>query len=258
MGDATLDNVRRYEPHAGPLFAAEESAFRRFLRPGMAVLDLGCGNGRVSRQLVEFGVRVYACDLNLPALREFRGSLAEPEAMPMFCADARRLPLRAGALDAVVFAYNGLDFIAPETERIRALREIERLLKPGGVFLFSSHNPVGGLLSPRGLRSLREWGNRLRGLPSVFRPYPAKDRRGISLYQASPGSVVRQVAKVTELQFAGLRATRTARAFPRPLVTLFSAWPSYAFVKADPEATKAAAGPTAPRASATGDGPPSP
>src|SRR5438034_7323 len=49
--DLTSSNVARYTPWDFDLFGAEAAIFDRFLRPGMLVLDLGCGNGRVGRRL---------------------------------------------------------------------------------------------------------------------------------------------------------------------------------------------------------------
>jgi hypothetical protein len=45
---STEANVAGYEPWEFPLFRSEEILLRRILRPGRRVLDLGCGNGRVS------------------------------------------------------------------------------------------------------------------------------------------------------------------------------------------------------------------
>jgi len=41
----------------------------------------------------------------------------------------------------VFFSYNGIDYIFPEDKRVIALKEIDRILKNDGYFVFSSHNP---------------------------------------------------------------------------------------------------------------------
>src|SRR5260370_8070512 len=45
----------------------------------------------------------------------------------------------AGSFDAVLMAYNGIDSLPPEG-RIRFLQECSRVLRRGGIFIFSAHN----------------------------------------------------------------------------------------------------------------------
>ena len=42
--------------------------------------------------------------------------------------------------DAVVFSANGIEYIRTDEGRAKCLREVARVLKPGGVFVVSSHN----------------------------------------------------------------------------------------------------------------------
>jgi len=54
--------------------------------------------------------------------------------------DARDLAeYQASSFDFVLFSFNGLDYISHD-DRLKALTEVARVLKPGGVFMFSSHN----------------------------------------------------------------------------------------------------------------------
>jgi SAM-dependent methyltransferase len=53
-----------------------------------------------------------------------------------------------GSFDAIVFAFNGLDYLFPEEQRWKCLRECKRVLRPGGVFVFSSHNPRSIFVRP--------------------------------------------------------------------------------------------------------------
>jgi SAM-dependent methyltransferase len=46
-----------------------------------------------------------------------------------------------GAFDAVVFAFNGIDYVLPDQSRLQSLAHIYRVLKDDGCFVFSSHNP---------------------------------------------------------------------------------------------------------------------
>jgi len=193
----------------------------------MRVLDLGCGNGRVAEHLAGAGALVWACDLNVGALEDWLRTEPPPGATLVLARDARALPFAGGSFHAVVFACNGLDFLASEEERLAALREVERVLAPGGLFLFSSHNRLGSVLSPRGLRSRELWRWRVRhALPSGG-PF-VEDAGGTALDHAAPGNVIRQVEAVTGLCLVEVRATRSG-VRGRPLAALLSAWPTYVF-----------------------------
>ena len=86
------------------------------LRPGMRVLDLGCGRAASSIFLHrEFGVQVWAADLWFSAsenLERIRGAGVEEGVFPIHT-DARSLPFAADFFDAVVsvdsFPYYGTD-----------------------------------------------------------------------------------------------------------------------------------------------------
>jgi len=51
------------------------------------------------------------------------------------------------SLDAAIFSYNGIDCIYPLAARIRCMREVHRVLRPGGCFMLSSHNYIGSVFS---------------------------------------------------------------------------------------------------------------
>jgi SAM-dependent methyltransferase len=232
--DQTLANVAGYPPvrWRQGLLGAERALLERHVRPGMRVLELGCGTGRVTRALLEHGAVVTASDLSPAALDAIREELGGSDRLEILKADARDLPFEDGSFELIIFAWNGLDWIHPEEDRERALREAGRLLVPGGRFLFSSHNPLGALFSWRGVRSARMWRWRLRLLISRQwgRRY-VRDPLGLLLFQASPRYVIRQT-EASGLQFESvLGASGLSR--NRLLLTFFSAWPYYAFRKPD-------------------------
>ena len=108
------------------------------LTPGMRVLDAGCGNGLYLSGLRERRVRAAGCDLSLGMLR----TVSHPS---LLNADVAALPVREGAVDVVIAAHM-LDLVP---DRPSALRELRRVLVPGGVCLVVTN---GG----QHLRSLRE------------------------------------------------------------------------------------------------------
>ena len=101
------------------------------LRPGMRLLDLGCGRGASSIFLRrEFGVQVWATDLWTSAtenLQRIRDAGVEDGVFPLH-ADARSLPFAADFFDAVIcvdaFYYFGTDDLY--------LNYVAHFVKPGG------------------------------------------------------------------------------------------------------------------------------
>src|SRR5437868_4566971 len=116
---------------ANSLWLTEWLAEALELRPGMRVLDLGCGRALSSIFLRrEFGVQVWATDLWFSAaenLRRVRDAGVEDGVFPIH-ADARSLPFAADFFDAVVsidsFVYYGTDDLY--------LNYLARFVKPGG------------------------------------------------------------------------------------------------------------------------------
>lgn len=104
-------------------------------KPGRITLDLGCGEGRVARDLSSRGHRVVGVDRS-PTLLAAAGS-ADPGSSYLI-ADAAELPFPARTFDQVV-AYNSLMDIE---EMWGAVREAGRVLRPGGTFSISVTHPV--------------------------------------------------------------------------------------------------------------------
>ncbi len=102
------------------------------LRPGMRVLDLGCGKGLTSIFLAkEFGVTVYATDLWIPATENYRRFKAlglEGIIIPIH-ADARELPYAEEYFDAVTCIDAYLYFGTEDGYMDKCLAP---LIKPGG------------------------------------------------------------------------------------------------------------------------------
>lgn len=114
-----------------------EAVERYFTVDGASVLDVGCGSGRVSKLLDDRGFEVVGIDVSESLVEQARSLFPE---LDFRVEDVRDAPFDAESFDYVVFSHFGLDYVLPKAEREAALREIYRLLKPGGVLVFSSHN----------------------------------------------------------------------------------------------------------------------
>lgn len=116
---------------ANPLWMTEWLVGALDLKPGMRVLDLGCGRAMSSIFLHrEFGVQVWATDLWFSAsenLQRIRDAGVEDMVFPIH-ADARSLPFADSFFDAIIsidsYFYYGTDDLF--------LSSLARHLKPGG------------------------------------------------------------------------------------------------------------------------------
>jgi SAM-dependent methyltransferase len=140
---------------ANALWLTEWLAAALDLRPGMRVLDLGCGRAMSSIFLRrEFGVQVWATDLWFSAsenLQRIRDAGVEDGVFPIH-ADARSLPFAADFFDAIVsidsFIYYGTDDLY--------LNYFARFVKPGrpvGIAGAGLMREIEGALPDH----LREW-----------------------------------------------------------------------------------------------------
>lgn len=130
-----VDYFQRFDD----LFPAERVLFNRLSERimGAKLLDLGIGGGRTTAHLLPVCKDYTGVDY----VPQFANETAQkyPDARIMY-GDARDLKEFGNeTYDFVLFSFNGLDCIS-DTDRPRALSEIFRVLKPGGILMFSSHN----------------------------------------------------------------------------------------------------------------------
>ncbi|GAB2838259.1 class I SAM-dependent methyltransferase [Lentzea nigeriaca] len=107
-------------------------ALRDLLGEGSGVcLEIGCGTGVHAALVRELGWTPVGVDLSGGMLRHARGRL------PVALADAARLPLRDDSVPAVISVMVHTDM--PEYPAV--LREVARVLTPGGLFVHVGVHP---------------------------------------------------------------------------------------------------------------------
>jgi SAM-dependent methyltransferase len=113
-----------------------EALARQRLGPDSRVLDLGCGRGGVMELLWREVRRAAGVDPDLASLREHRAGL------PLVCARGEALPFGVDSFDVVIGLWVLEHLPQPEV----VLRDIWRVLAPGGRFLFLTPNADHPLL----------------------------------------------------------------------------------------------------------------
>ncbi|NGO69587.1 class I SAM-dependent methyltransferase [Streptomyces boncukensis] len=153
---------------------------------GRDVLEVGAGAAQCSRWLAAQGARPVALDLSHRQLRHALrlgradggpddGPDGSEPGFPLVEADATALPFAAGSFDLACSAFGALPFVA---EPDRVMREVRRVLRPGGRWVFSVTHPLRWALAdepgPAGLTVLASYFDRT--------PYVEQDARGRTVY----------------------------------------------------------------------------
>lgn len=135
--------AERYEASAVLQHEVEERLLERLdllTEPPARVLDLGCGPGRAAAAIKRRWPRaqVIALDPALPMLRQARARSRWWRPLRCVQAEAEALPLVEGSID-LVFSSLALQWVQSLP---RALGELRRVLRPGGLLLLSTFGPA--------------------------------------------------------------------------------------------------------------------
>jgi SAM-dependent methyltransferase len=112
---------------------------------GLRVLEVGCGSAPCARWLAAQGAHPVALDLSAAMLRHAAAlGAATRLVVPLVQAGAERLPFTDASFDAVCSAFGAVPFVA-EPERV--MREVARVLRPGGRWVFAVNHPMRWMFS---------------------------------------------------------------------------------------------------------------
>jgi len=104
------------------------------LKPGMTVLELGCGAGYFTQELARSGADVVAIDVSPELLEMARGNCSAPN-VQYEIENAYALSYDDAVFDSVVGSS-----VLHHLEIEKALRDIYRVLKPAGTIYFTEPN----------------------------------------------------------------------------------------------------------------------
>jgi SAM-dependent methyltransferase len=110
------------------------------LEPGMEVLDLACGHGRIANRLAERGARVTGLDATPLFLERARADAEERGVDVDYVeGDMRELPWES-RFDRIVNWFTAFGYFDDDEEDRRVLRAAHRALRPGGRLLIENNN----------------------------------------------------------------------------------------------------------------------
>ena len=127
--------IWNWESPAGKLrWARRVKMLSRHLRPGMSVLELGCGTGYFTRELACSGANIVAVDVS-PDLLEIAKANSSAPNVRYEIQNAYELSYPDAVFDSVVGSS-----VLHHLEIQEAIREIYRVLKPSGTIYFTEPN----------------------------------------------------------------------------------------------------------------------
>ena len=160
---STKQSVEK-EYNVSGLTNVENLLIKKYFKKKGKILDIGCGAGRTTVPLAKMGYDVVGIDYS----KKMIGFAKKKYPNILFnVMNASELKYKESTFDYILFSFNGLDCIASESKRFQCIKEMRRVLKKGGILLFSTHNPFKLPLNSWKMKVLIE--NTLRG--NIFRKY---------------------------------------------------------------------------------------
>lgn len=123
-------------PRARAYLEAETAHVRERAEGALLVLELGCGYGRMLREMRARGRRLCGLDTSAGSLTLARAHVGGPDLL-LLRSRAERPGLGDGAFDFTYCAQNGLS--AFHADRLELFTAAVRVTRPGGRVLFSSY-----------------------------------------------------------------------------------------------------------------------
>lgn len=146
-------------------------------RAGQRALDVACGTGDLARAVAAHGIRVVGLDVTARMIAIARRQPSAGGLAGFVCADMMSLPFGDRQFDLVTSGYGLRNAPVLDT----ALREMHRVLKPGGrLCTLDFDRPTNGLVRLVYLSYLTmvgsAWGLLLHGDPDTYRYIPESIR----------------------------------------------------------------------------------
>lgn len=133
---STSSTVDYYEKLANiGCFRYESLLINKYFPYHSSVLDIGCGVGRTTTALKKGGYRPIGIDYSSQMIKA--AQVIDKE-IDYKVQDVRKMLFSNETFDCAIFSFNGLMLLETYEDRENAMFEIRRVLKVGGVFIFTT------------------------------------------------------------------------------------------------------------------------
>ncbi len=159
------DSIMTLKMHSSRTAETHARWFLPYLKPGMKLLDCGCGSGSITVGLAKLiepgqvtGVDISALEIERAKERAVKNKITN---IRFEAADISQLNFSDNSFDAI-FSHNVLEHIADPS---RVLREMHRVLKSGGVIGIRDIDLGGNLFAPENElfdKAIAIWGGVIR------------------------------------------------------------------------------------------------
>ena len=102
------------------------------------ILDVGCGPAIFTAELFAMGLRPYSVDLSLEMLKKARTLAALEHRASWFNCEIEQLPFKDETFNNII----SIGVIAYANDTLQAVRELARVLKPGGLLVLQCSNSL--------------------------------------------------------------------------------------------------------------------
>lgn len=119
------------------LWESERIIFNKYLNKDNKILDIGCGTGRVAISLYKEGYKnISGLDIEEEFI-EYAKSINKD--ISFYCESILNTSFKDNTFDSAIFSFNGLMTLS-NTDQIKALKEISRIIKNDGYFIFTTYD----------------------------------------------------------------------------------------------------------------------
>ena len=235
------ETVADYTDVNGPR-DCEAFLFATYLAPGSDILDLGVGAGRTASVLAPLARTYLGVDYSEEMIAAAKRNFPQYRFSVMDAADLS--PLANESFDVIIFSFNGLSYLFPDDKRLACIRECHRVLRRGGILIFSLHNCRSLFVRPA--RTSRSLAATFTSLLGALRDSGARMCRRLQtkafwlghgyIITSSHGDLTTFAASAayvrSELDAAGFDFVAIyGDAYPNRMSRLFARWNYYVFRK---------------------------